>query len=124
MFPETHPLSLGMLGMHGTAYANKAMVECDLLINIGSRFDDRIIGQPAKFCKDAPIIHIDIDPAEMGKMIVPDVQIVGDAKAALNAILPTRRKTRNHRVARRSSMAIRRNSHSPTKSRAGSACSR
>lgn len=88
VFPETHPLSLGMLGMHGTAYANKAMVECDLLINIGSRFDDRIIGQPSKFCKDAPIIHIDIDPAEMGKMIVPDVQIVGDAKAALNAILP------------------------------------
>jgi len=88
VFPETHPLSLGMLGMHGTAYANKAMVECDLLLNVGSRFDDRIIGQPAKFCKDAPIIHIDIDPAEMGKMIVPDVQIVGDAKAALNAILP------------------------------------
>jgi acetolactate synthase-1/2/3 large subunit len=88
VFPETHPLSLGMLGMHGTAYANKAMVECDLLLNIGSRFDDRIIGQPAKFCKDAPVIHIDIDPAEMGKMIVPDVQIVGDAKAALQAILP------------------------------------
>jgi acetolactate synthase-1/2/3 large subunit len=88
VFPETHPLSLGMLGMHGTAYANKAMVECDLLLNIGSRFDDRIIGQPAKFCKDAPVIHIDIDPAEMGKMIVPDVQIVGDARAAINAILP------------------------------------
>jgi acetolactate synthase-1/2/3 large subunit len=88
VFPESHPLSLGMLGMHGTAYANKAMIECDLLLNVGSRFDDRIIGQPAKFCKDAPIIHIDIDPAEMGKMIVPDVQIVGDAKAALNAILP------------------------------------
>jgi len=88
VFPESHPLSLGMLGMHGTAYANKAMVECDLLINIGSRFDDRIIGKPDKFCKDAPIIHIDIDPAEMGKMIVPDVQIVGDAKAALQVILP------------------------------------
>ncbi len=88
VFPETHPLSLGMLGMHGTAYANKAMVECDVLINIGSRFDDRIIGQPAKFCKDAEIIHIDIDPAEIGKMIQPDVSIVGDAKAALNAILP------------------------------------
>jgi acetolactate synthase I/II/III large subunit len=88
VFPETHALSLGMLGMHGTAYANKAMIECDLLINIGSRFDDRIIGQPGKFCKDAPIIHIDIDPAEMGKMIMPDVQIVGDAKAALQAILP------------------------------------
>jgi acetolactate synthase-1/2/3 large subunit len=88
VFPENHPLSLGMLGMHGTAYANKAMIECDLLLNVGSRFDDRIIGQPSKFCKDAPIIHIDIDPAEMGKMIRPDVQIVGDAKAALNAILP------------------------------------
>ena len=86
VFPETHPLSLGMLGMHGTAYANKAMIECDLLINIGSRFDDRIIGQPAKFCKDAKIIHIDIDPAEAGKMIVPDVMIVGDAKAALSEI--------------------------------------
>jgi len=88
VFPETHDLSLGMLGMHGTAYANKAMVECDLLLNIGSRFDDRIIGQPDKFCKDAKIIHIDIDPAEMDKMIVPDVQIVGDAKAALNQLLP------------------------------------
>ncbi len=88
VFPETHPLSLGMLGMHGTAYANKAMIECDLLLNIGSRFDDRIIGQPAKFCQGAPIIHIDIDPSEMGKMIQPDIQIVGDAKAALNAILP------------------------------------
>ncbi|MGC6464771.1 MAG: biosynthetic-type acetolactate synthase large subunit [Akkermansiaceae bacterium] len=83
VFPETHPLSLGMLGMHGTAYANKAMVECDLLLNVGSRFDDRIIGQPDKFCADAKVIHIDIDPAEMNKMIRPDVQIVGDAKAAL-----------------------------------------
>ena len=88
VFPESHPLSLGMLGMHGTAYANKAMVECDLLLNVGSRFDDRIIGKPDKFCQDAQIIHIDIDPAEMGKMIVPNVQIVGDAKAALGAILP------------------------------------
>ena len=88
VFPETHDLSLGMLGMHGTAYANKAMVECDLLINVGSRFDDRIIGQPDKFCQDADIIHIDIDPAEMGKMIKPDVQIVGDAKAALKTLLP------------------------------------
>ena len=86
VFPETHPLALGMIGMHGTAYANKAVVECDLLINIGSRFDDRIIGQPAKFCKDAQIIHIDIDPAEMGKMITPTVQIVGDAKAVLTLI--------------------------------------
>lgn len=86
VFPETHRLSLGMLGMHGTAYANKAMVECDLLLNVGSRFDDRIIGQADKFCATAKIIHIDIDPAEMNKMIRPDIQIVGDAKAALKEL--------------------------------------
>ena len=86
VFPETHPLALGMIGMHGTAYANKAVVDCDLLLNIGSRFDDRIIGQPAKFCKDAEIIHIDIDPAEMRKMIIPTLAIVGDAKAALTQL--------------------------------------
>ena len=83
VFPEEHELSLGMLGMHGTAYANKAVVDCDLLINVGSRFDDRIIGQADKFCKDAQIIHIDIDPAEMNKMIRPDIQIIADAKTAL-----------------------------------------
>ncbi len=87
VFPETHELALGMLGMHGTAYANKAVCECDLIINIGSRFDDRIIGQPDKFAKDAKIIHIDIDPAEMNKMITPDVEVVGDAKAALKKLL-------------------------------------
>jgi len=83
VFPEEHDLALGMLGMHGTAYANKAICGCDLLINIGSRFDDRIIGQADKFCADAQIIHIDIDPAEMNKMIRPDIEIVGDAKTAL-----------------------------------------
>ena len=88
VFPETHALSLGMLGMHGTAYANKAVCECDVLINIGSRFDDRIIGKPSMFCRNAKIIHIDIDKAEHGKMIKPDVSIVGDAKAALKEILP------------------------------------
>lgn len=86
VFPENHDLSLGMLGMHGTAYANKAICECDLIINIGSRFDDRIIGQPDKFGAQAKIIHIDIDYAEMDKMIRPDVQVVADAKAALTAI--------------------------------------
>ena len=86
IFPETHDLSLGMLGMHGTAYANKAIVEADLILNVGSRFDDRIIGQPDKFGANANIIHIDIDPAEMNKMIVPDVQIVGDAKASLQEL--------------------------------------
>jgi len=88
VFPESHPLSVGMLGMHGTAYANKAICECDLLINVGSRFDDRIIGQADKFCAQAKIIHIEIDSAEVGKMIVPDVAVVGDAKVALTQLLP------------------------------------
>ncbi|NRB75045.1 MAG: biosynthetic-type acetolactate synthase large subunit [Verrucomicrobiales bacterium] len=88
VFPESHPLSVGMLGMHGTAYANKAICECDLLINVGSRFDDRIIGQADKFCAQAKIIHIEIDSAEVGKMIVPDVAVVGDAKVALKQLLP------------------------------------
>ncbi len=83
IYPETDDHALGMLGMHGTAYANKAIVEADLILNVGSRFDDRIIGQTEKFGRNASIIHIDIDPSEMNKMIVPDVQIIGDAKAAL-----------------------------------------
>ncbi len=86
VFPEEHPLSLGMLGMHGTAYANKAICGCDLLINVGSRFDDRIIGQADKFCKDAKIIHIDIDASEMDKMIKTDIKIIADAKTALTEI--------------------------------------
>ncbi len=86
-FPETHPLSLGMIGMHGTAYANKAVVECDLLLNIGSRFDDRIIGQTHAFCKDAVRLHIDIDPCEIGKMIKPHVACVGDARVVVEELL-------------------------------------
>jgi acetolactate synthase-1/2/3 large subunit len=85
--PETHELALGMLGMHGTAYATKAVVDCDLLLNVGSRFDDRIIGQAAKFCRHAIRIHIDIDPAEMGKMIECQYRIVGDAKRVLEQLL-------------------------------------
>jgi acetolactate synthase-1/2/3 large subunit len=88
VFPETHPLSLGMLGMHGTAYANKAMCECDLLLNIGSRFDDRILGKPDMFCREANVIHIDIDAAEIGKMIQPQIACVADAKQALEELMP------------------------------------
>jgi acetolactate synthase-1/2/3 large subunit len=88
VFPETHRLSLGMLGMHGTAYANKAMCECDCIINIGSRFDDRIIGKPSVFGKNATIVHFDIDEAEAGKMIQPDAFVKGDAKAALQELIP------------------------------------
>ena len=79
-FPETHLLSLGMLGMHGTAYANKALVECDLIMSVGSRWDDRIVGSYATFCPDAVKIHIDIDPAEFGKTLQMDCVIEGDAK--------------------------------------------
>ena len=86
-FPESHSLSLGMLGMHGTAYANKAMVECDLVMSIGSRYDDRIIGQPHRFCKDAIRIHIDIDESEIGKMIKCHHWCVGDARSIVQELV-------------------------------------
>ena len=88
VLPESHELSLGMLGMHGTAYANKAMVACDLVMSVGSRWDDRIVGNYASFCKGAVKIHVDIDPAEMDKVVKVEVGIVGDVKAVLAQILP------------------------------------
>jgi acetolactate synthase-1/2/3 large subunit len=91
-FPESHELSLGMLGMHGTAYANKAITECDLIMSIGSRWDDRITGKLSVFCKDAVKIHVDIDPAEIGKMIKPDCSIIGDARLVIEELLPLARK--------------------------------
>ena len=87
VFPESHRLSLGMLGMHGTAYANKAMCECDVLINVGSRFDDRIIGKAEQFCNNATIVHIDIDASEVGKMIQPQITCISDAKLALDELI-------------------------------------
>jgi acetolactate synthase I/II/III large subunit len=84
--PETHPLNLGMLGMHGTAYANKAMVDCDLVMSIGSRWDDRIVGSYDTFCPDAVKIHIDIDPAEFEKTLQMDCTIHGDAKHVIEAL--------------------------------------
>ncbi|MDJ1494823.1 biosynthetic-type acetolactate synthase large subunit [Cytophagaceae bacterium DM2B3-1] len=87
-FPETHPLSLGMLGMYGTVYANKALLECDLILSIGCRWDDRINGNPKKFCPQAKKLHIDIDPAEIGKIVVPDAYAIGDAKQVLQELLP------------------------------------
>ncbi|MZP29747.1 biosynthetic-type acetolactate synthase large subunit [Heliobacterium undosum] len=85
-FPETHPLSLGMVGMHGTPYANRAVSKADLLIGIGVRFGDRATGNVAKFARDAKIIHIDIDPAEIGKNADIDVPIVGDARLVLQQL--------------------------------------
>ena len=82
-FPESHRLSLGMLGMHGTYWANKAVMHCDLLIAVGARFDDRVTGRIDSFAPHARIIHIDIDPAEIGKNVKADIPIVGDAKMIL-----------------------------------------
>jgi acetolactate synthase-1/2/3 large subunit len=85
---ETHPLHLGMLGMHGTAYANKAVDGCDCIMAIGARWDDRITGKLDEFCVDALKIHIDVDPAEFGKMVQPDVAIAGDARLVLEEMIP------------------------------------
>jgi len=86
-FPDSNKLSLHMLGMHGTVYANYAVQECDLLIAVGARFDDRVTGHIAKFAPKAKHIHIDIDPAEIGKNVKIDVPIVGDAKSTLREII-------------------------------------
>jgi acetolactate synthase-1/2/3 large subunit len=86
-FPEDHPLSLGMLGMHGTKYANYAIQESDLLLAVGARFDDRVTGKIASFAPHAKIIHMDVDPAEIGKNVRVDIPVVGDAKNALAGLL-------------------------------------
>jgi len=86
-FDEHHPLALGMLGMHGTAYANFAVSECDLLIAVGARFDDRVTGKLDEFASRAQVIHIDIDPAEVGKNRTPQVPIVGDVRQVLISLL-------------------------------------
>ncbi|MGI6037592.1 MAG: biosynthetic-type acetolactate synthase large subunit [Limnochordia bacterium] len=86
-FPGNHPLSLGMLGMHGTAYANYAVTECDLLIAVGARFDDRVTGVISQFAPQAQIIHIDIDPAEIGKNVRVDIPIVGHLKQVLGELV-------------------------------------
>ncbi len=92
-FNEHHPLSVGMLGMHGTAYANFAVSECDLLIAVGARFDDRVTGKLDEFACHAKVIHIDIDPAEVGKNRTPDVPIVGDVRQVLIDMLRYCRET-------------------------------
>jgi acetolactate synthase-1/2/3 large subunit len=86
-FPETDPLSLGMLGMHGTAYANKALVNCDLICSIGARFDDRINGNNDEFCIGAVKLQIDIDPAEKGKVVQTDMTLTGDARECVEELL-------------------------------------
>jgi acetolactate synthase-1/2/3 large subunit len=82
-FPQSHDLCLGMIGMHGFAHANRAIHESDLLIGVGMRFDDRVTGKLSEFAPNARVIHIDIDPAEIGKNVEAHVPVVGDAKQAL-----------------------------------------
>lgn len=86
--PVDHPLSLGMLGMHGAPYCNLALDECDLLIAVGARFDDRATGKVAAFCPQAKIIHIDIDPAELDKIKTAHIGITADVLEALGQLLP------------------------------------
>jgi acetolactate synthase-1/2/3 large subunit len=86
--PETHPLCLGMAGMHGEAYTNMAQSEADLIIALGIRFDDRLTGPVDRFARQARILHIDIDPVEIDKNVPVDLAIVGDLKDVLPAIIP------------------------------------
>jgi acetolactate synthase-1/2/3 large subunit len=89
-YPSSDELFLGMLGMHGTYEANMAMHDCDVLIAVGARFDDRVTGKIAEFCPDAQIIHIDVDPSSISKTITVDIPIVGhvaDVLADMNALL-------------------------------------
>jgi acetolactate synthase-1/2/3 large subunit len=86
-FPDNHPLCLGMPGMHGNATAITAMQKADLLITLGARFDDRVTGKVSAFAPDAKIIHVDIDPAEQGKVRKPDVPIVGDCRLVVEEIV-------------------------------------
>jgi acetolactate synthase-1/2/3 large subunit len=87
-FPEDHPLNIGMPGMHGWVHVNRAIQECDVLFNLGGRFDDRVTGKVSTFAPNARIIHVDIDPAEIGKNVPTEVPIVGDARTVLQTMLP------------------------------------
>lgn len=95
-FPGTNSLFLGMAGMHGTYAANIALHECDLLINIGARFDDRLTGKLEHFAPNAKIAHVDIDPAEIGKNFHTEIPVVADAKEALLALLERKIETPDH----------------------------
>ncbi|RTL48241.1 MAG: acetolactate synthase large subunit [Rhodocyclaceae bacterium] len=86
--PVDHPLALGMMGMHAARYTNLVLEECDLLIAVGARFDDRATGKLAEFCPTAKVIHVDIDADELGKLRRPDLSIAADAKVTLDALLP------------------------------------
>ena len=102
-FPASHPLSLGMMGMHGEAWVNQAIQSADLLLALGMRFDDRVTGNPKTYAPNAKKIHAELDPAEIGKNVRADVALVGDVKETLAALLPrvaqNERKAHNQRIA-------------------------
>src|SRR6202008_2936610 len=87
-FPASHPLNIGMMGMHGEAWVNDAIQEADLLIACGMRFDDRVTGKLASYATKAKKIHIEIDPAEINKKVKDDVALVGDLREVLEELLP------------------------------------
>ena len=93
--PTSHPLNVGMVGMHGNYAPNLLTNECDLLVAIGMRFDDRVTGNLDKYAKQAKVIHFEIDPAEIDKNVKADVPVLGDAKETLTKILPLL-KSRKH----------------------------
>ncbi len=97
-FPSAHPLSLGMLGMHGTYAANMAVAQSDLLFAVGVRFDDRVTGKLATFAPQARVIHIDIDPANIGKNVAPCLSIAADAREALLSLLAVSREQDQHEL--------------------------
>ncbi|MGT2925370.1 acetolactate synthase large subunit [Streptococcus caviae] len=97
VMPIEHPLSLGMGGMHGSYASNMALTECDFLINFGSRFADRLTGNPKTFAKKAVVAHVDIDPAEIGKVVKTAIPVVGDAKQTLQQLLEADKVSTRHR---------------------------
>ena len=98
-FPDTHPLALGMSGMHGSYTATTALQRSDLLFNVGARFDDRVTGEVESFAPHAQVVHVDIDPAEIGKVRHAEVPIVGDARVVLGQLLTTLERRRGDRPA-------------------------
>jgi acetolactate synthase-1/2/3 large subunit len=112
--PTNHRLSLGMLGMHGAPYTNRALDECDLLIAVGARFDDRATGKLTEFCPRAAVIHVDIDAAELGKLRSPELAIRADARGVLDRLLPRlRERPRSRWLARVAQLQRRHPLHLP-----------
>ena len=129
-FPDSHPQHLGMPGMHGTVPAVLALQEADLLVSLGARFDDRVTGKAALFAPNAKVVHVDIDPAEIGKIRAADVPIVGDLKDVLVDLEAAfRSRGRGDRrptstSGGRSSTACATSSRSATRSRPTASCRR